>query len=128
MTADRRSRTVDTFLDGSRHPMRIVIDRLRQVVLSADPRITETIKWGGPTFVLADGTANLATIMLRGQSAVTLFFQEGASLPDPHGLLSGKAEHVRTTRFESIASIDKSATALKQIVREFCNARGTANN
>jgi hypothetical protein len=127
VTAEKRNPTVDAFLDGRPHPMRSVIDRLRQVVLSADPRITEMIKWGGPTFVLADGGANLATIMLRGQSAVTLFFQEGASLPDPHGLLSGRAEHVRTTRFESIAAIDNSAKALRQIVRAFCDARGATH-
>jgi hypothetical protein len=45
--------------------MRAEIDRLRQVVLAADPRITETIKWGGPT--------DLATILLRGRSALMLF-------------------------------------------------------
>jgi hypothetical protein len=121
VTAIKRNPTVDAFLDGRRHPKRKEIDRLRQVVLSADPRMTEMIKWGGPTFVLAEGGANLATIMLRGQLAVTLFFQEGASLPDPDGLLSGRAEHVRTTRFESIAAIEKSAKALGQIVRAFCD-------
>jgi hypothetical protein len=124
MTADRRNPTVDTFLDEKAHPMRAEIDRLRQVVLSADERIDEAVKWGGPTFVLAGGRANLATITLRGRSAVTLFFQEGASLPDQHGLLSGDAAHVRTTRFESLADIDEAADALGEIVRTFCDANG----
>ena len=124
--ADRRNPAVDAFLDERGHPMRTVIDRLRELVLSADPRITETIKWGGPSFVLPYSRANLATIMLRGRSAVTLFFQEGASLPDPHGLLSGSAEHVRTSRFESLAAIDRSTDDLGEIVRAFCDAHGAA--
>jgi hypothetical protein len=120
----RRDPAVDAFLDGRDHPMRAEIDRLRDVVLSSDPRIVETVKWGGPTFVLAtDARANLATIVLRGRSALTLFFQEGASLPDPDGLLSGDAEHVRTVRFDSLDSIDRSSDALGRVVRAFCDAR-----
>ena len=124
MTAARLDPSVSAFLDERNHPLRTAIDRLRQVVLSADPRITETIKWGGPTFVLADSRANLATMVLRGQSALTLFFQDGASLPNPNGLLSGSADQVRTARFDSIAAIDRSADALQQVVRDFCDANG----
>lgn len=108
--------------------MRAVVDRLRDVVLSADPRISETIKWGGLTFVLAGSKANLATIMLRGRSAVTLFSQEGASLPDPAGLLTGNADHVRTARFESSAAIDEAQNAIGEIVRAFCSANATEGN
>jgi hypothetical protein len=126
VTAARRDPSVDAFLDERNHPLRTVIDRLRDVILSADPRIVEMIKWGGPTFVLANSRANLATIVLRGQSTLTLFFQEGASLPDPHGLLTGTADHVRTTRFDSIAAIDRSTVALQRIVRDFCDANGGA--
>lgn len=124
---ERRDRAVDAFLDERAHPMRAAVDRLRDLILSADPRVTETIKWGGPTFVLAGGRANLATIMLRGRSAVTLFFQEGASLPDPDGLLTGDADHVRTLRFESLAAIDHVQKPLQEIVRAFCKANWTKN-
>jgi hypothetical protein len=118
----RRNPDVDAFLDEKAHPMRAEIDHLRDVVLSADPRIAETVKWGGPTFVLPGSRANLATIVLRGRSSLTLFFQEGASLPDPHGLLSGTADHVRTVRFDSRDGIDAAAETLSGIVRAFCDA------
>jgi hypothetical protein len=122
---ERRDPAVDAFLDERAHPMRAVVDRLRHVILSADPRVTETIKWGGPTFGLTGSRSNLATIMLRGRSAVTLFFQEGASLPNPDGLLTGNADHVRTVRFESLAAVDQAQKPLQEIVRAFCNASGT---
>ena len=122
MNANRRNPAVDAFLDEKAHPMRLEIDRLRDVMLSADPRIAETIKWGGPTFVLAGGRANLATIVLRGRSALTLFFQEGASIPDPDRLLSGDAAHVRTVRLDSLGAIDGAADGLSRIVRSFCDA------
>ena len=118
----RRNDAVDAFLDERAHPLRAVVDRLRDVVLSADPRISETIKWGGPTFMLTGTKANLATITLRGKSAVSLFFPDGASLPNSRGLLAGGADHVRTVRFESPLAVDQAAGPLGEIVRGFCDA------
>jgi hypothetical protein len=121
----RRDPAVDAFLDERAHPLRAVIDGLRDLILAVDPRVAESIKWGGPTFVLTGTRANLATIVLRGRSAITLFFQEGASLPDPDGLLSGDADHVRTVRFESLAAVDQAREPLQKIVRAFSEANST---
>jgi hypothetical protein len=40
---------------------------------------------------------------------VTLFFLQGAGLPDPHGLLKGAGKVVRSIRLESAADLDKPA-------------------
>jgi hypothetical protein len=121
MTArGRRSAEVEALLDERAHPMRVEIDRLRTVLLAADPRLTESVKWGGPTFSFADSSSPLATIVLRGTRALTLFFQEGAALPDPSRILHGEAAHVRTARFSSAKDIEEKEDALRALVRAFC--------
>ncbi|MBX2796473.1 MAG: DUF1801 domain-containing protein [Myxococcales bacterium] len=114
-----RNADVDAFLDEKAHPLRTEIDHLRDTLLGADARLQESIKWGGPTFSLVGTRSNLGTITLRGKKAITLYLPEGASLPDPHGLLKGDAAHVRTARFASIAEIDAATNALRQLVTAF---------
>ena len=63
---------------------------------------------------------NLGTIILRGRAALTLFLPEGATLPNPHGLLTGEAAHVRTARFASLAEIEAAAGAIAELVGAFC--------
>jgi predicted PhzF superfamily epimerase YddE/YHI9 len=46
----RRSKTVDAWFARYENPMKSVVQRVREIVLSADPRIDECIKWQAPTF------------------------------------------------------------------------------
>jgi hypothetical protein len=42
--------TVDDFLATLDHPRKRQIVALRQIILGADPRISEGIKWNAPSF------------------------------------------------------------------------------
>jgi hypothetical protein len=48
-----RNPDVDAWLDGYDNPMKPVVERVRAVMLDADDRIGEVIKWSTPTFVYA---------------------------------------------------------------------------
>lgn len=74
--------------------------RIRQIILSADPEITEEIKWRKPskpegvaTWVL-HGNVCMADIM---KSAVRLTFPQGAELDDTMGLFNSRLDG-RTVR------------------------------
>jgi hypothetical protein len=44
------SKAVDEFLSKLKHPLKPVVEAIRSATLSADPRITEGIKWNAPSF------------------------------------------------------------------------------
>src|SRR3954449_1332268 len=97
------------------------LDRLRKIILSADPEIEETVKWrkpskpdGVPVWERGGGICTGETY----KSAVKLTFFKGASLPDPAGLFNSSLEG-NTRRAIDVhegESIDEKA--LRDLVRE----------
>ena len=96
------------------------LDRVRQIILSADPEIVETVKWrkpskpeGVPVWERDGGICTGETY----KSAVKLTFFKGASLPDPTGLFNSSLDG-NTRRAIDIhegESIDENA--LRDLVR-----------
>ena len=43
---------VTAFLDAMNHPLRDLIDCLREIILNAGPDLVEGIKWNGPNYSL----------------------------------------------------------------------------
>jgi hypothetical protein len=107
---------VDDFMAKLNHPLKAEMQRVREIILAADKKMTEVIKWGGPTFVYK---GNLATLTPRTKRFVNLFFQTGAAIPDGHGLLEGDAKEVRVARFTDLNDIAAKEKALKAVVREW---------
>jgi len=66
---------VDAFLETLEHPLRDDVVRVRQLVLSALPDITEALKWNAPSFRT---TEFFATFNLRSTDDVQLIFHTGA--------------------------------------------------
>jgi len=45
-----RQPEVDAWFERYDNPMKPVVQRVREIVLDADPRVDECIKWQAPTF------------------------------------------------------------------------------
>ena len=108
------NREVDAFMEQLEHPFKAEFQRVREIILAADERMTEVIKWGGPTFMYK---GNLATLTPRTKKFVNLFFQTGAKIPDKSGLLEGDAKEVRVARFHSMDDVKSKAALLQAVVR-----------
>jgi len=93
---------------------------VRRVILDADPRITETVKWSTPTFSYL---GNVVSFQPRATKFVSLLFHEGASIPGHHPRLEGDGPHVRTMRFSDMADAEAGADELQAVVRAWCNSR-----
>ena len=96
-------KTVDSWMSEVGQELRSVAEALRQLVLQADPKLTETIKWGNPTYERAGKVCYLAV----GKAYVSLGFFNGAALTDPEGLIEGtgrKMRHIKVRRVEDIRS------------------------
>jgi hypothetical protein len=93
--ADRR---VDAYIDALPDWQQDVCREVRDLVHSADPEVTETIKrTNRPYFVLGGNICAL----LAAKDHVNVFLYDGAVVPDPEGIITGGHEN-RTARTVSI--------------------------
>jgi uncharacterized protein YdeI (YjbR/CyaY-like superfamily) len=111
---------VDEFMAKLDHPLKSELQRVREIILATDDKMTEVIKWGGPTFVYK---GNLATLTPRTKRFVSLFFQTGVTISDGHGILEGDAKEVRVARFHDMKDIEEKEEALKAVVCEWIRLR-----
>ena len=107
---------VDEFMAQLEHPLKSEMEAIREIILTTDSKMTEAIKWGGPTF---NYKRNLATINPKAKKFVNLFFQNGASIHDEYGILEGEAKEVRVIRFKDMNDVEKKKEGLQAIVKEW---------
>lgn len=115
--------SVDKWFTELEHPLKQEMQAVREIVLSADDRMTETVKWGGPTFMYK---GNMATINPRAKRFVNLFFQTGSVIKDRHGVLEGDAAQVRTIKFADMDDTKAKKSALEAVVKGWIKARDGA--
>lgn len=81
-----------------------MVDRLRQIIVSAAPELDEAIRWNAPSYkgrLLVCGFCAF-------QKHVSLTFWQGANLPDPKGMLQhgqGRTA-MRTVKYTVMDQID----------------------
>jgi hypothetical protein len=110
---------VDRWFGELDHPLSAAMQRARQVILSADPRVTETIKWSTPTFVYKGNILSFTP----SKTAVGLMFHKGAEIPGDHPLLEGDGRLVRTMRFTDVAGIETRRPDIERAIVAWCNWR-----
>ena len=118
-----RSPEVDAWLVNYDNPQKAVVVRVREIILDADPRISEVIKWSTPTFVYR---GNLASFQPRAKQFASLLFHEGAAIPGEHPRLSGGGEHARYMQIADLTDAERVADELTSIVRAWCDVRDAA--
>lgn len=123
MSIGSRNPDVDEWLDRYDNPMKPIVERVREIVLGADDRIGEVIKWSTPTFVYE---GNLASFQPRAKQFVSILFHEGASIPGGHALLEGGGDHARYARIANEGELEARRPELEAIVRAWCDSRDGA--
>jgi hypothetical protein len=123
-------RQVEEFMNRLEHPLKKDIETVQQIVLGADNRLTERIKWNAPSFC-ANGEDRV-TMNLRGRDSFLLIFHRGAKVPsdeeqefrfqDATGLLTFLAPDRATIKFAETKDIKAGKEALAQVVRDWIEA------
>ncbi len=114
---------VDVWMSRYDNPMRDVVERVRRIVLHADDRIEECIKWQAPTFTYK---GNLASFYPKATSHATLMFHQGALIAGPFPHLVGSGKDGRSMSFVSIAEAEERRDELTAIVRAWIDLRDRA--
>jgi hypothetical protein len=129
MERDDMARTtpndVEDFLTALAHPQDTALRRLRAVILAADPRIGEGIKWNAPSFHLEG--RHFATMQLRRADRLLLVLHLGAgkkalpegAIADPEGLLTWLGADRATWSFTGVQDVDAHAAALQSLLRQW---------
>ena len=113
------SSDVDAWFDERDHPLDAEMRSVRAIILAADARIEESIKWKTPTFSYRGNIASFSP----AKRCVSLMFHRGAEIPGDHPGLLGDGRLVRTMRFADLTDIEARADELRSVVRAWCRLR-----
>ncbi len=83
------------------NPLKDVMLKVRQIILSSDPRMEECIKWSGPTFTYK---GNLASFNPRSKKHASLMFHTATHIPGKFSNLKGEGI---TARFMTFLNLDE---------------------
>ncbi len=114
---------VDEWLEAYDNPMKEVVVAARAVILAADERMRECIKWQAPTFTYK---GNLASFNPRSKSHASLMFHKGAMIPGNFPNLEGDGKEARSMKLESLEDLETKSSELGSIVRAWCDLQDTA--
>jgi hypothetical protein len=110
MKIDNRLGTMDEVLRDVEEPLKAITLRLRELILDVDPDTTEqprpgdnALSYGVGPQKMKEGYAYIAP--QRGY--VNLGFYQGASLPDPAGLLEGTGKSLRHVKIGSLEDTER---------------------
>jgi hypothetical protein len=117
---------VQAFVAALDHPRVPEILALRRIILDADPRIGEGIKWNAPSYRTSDW---FATTHLRARQGVQIILHFGAkkrdgfapraAIADPASLLDWLADDRASARFRDMADIEAKQSAFTAVIRQW---------
>ena len=121
---------VETFLASLEHPFAREVLALRQLILGADPRISEGIKWNAPSFRTSEW---FATFQLRAKDGVQLILHlgakkrpelEGLAIADPASLLEWLGPDRASVKFRDLKHVEQTRPAFVELIRQWIERVG----
>ena len=112
-----RNSEVEQWLVERAHPLDAAMRLAREIILAADDRITESIKWKTPTFAFKGNIASFNP----SKKLISIMFHRGAEIPGEHPRLEGDGKQVRTMRFADAADVESGRADLEAAVRAWCD-------
>jgi hypothetical protein len=112
-----RNPDVDRWFNEADHPLDAVMRRAREIILAADDRVTESIKWKTPTFAYKGNIASFNP----SKNVVSIMFHRGSQIPGAHPRLEGDGKLVRTMRFADVDELEAGRADLAAAIRSWCD-------
>jgi hypothetical protein len=118
---------VTEFLDELKHPFRKEIEQLRNCILTANPELTENIKWNGPNYCF-DNEDRITMRIQPPTKQAQLIFHRGAKkqtqpkdkiISNKSKLLVWKENDRAIITFKHMQDIENNKAELKGIVTEW---------
>src|SRR5262249_46512953 len=127
-TKPSESDKVDEYMKSLKHPLSEMVEALRRIILKADPKIGEEVKWNAPAFFYTgemepfnpkEYRRYLVVFNLFKKDCIRLVFWRGANVLDTSGFLEGEyADGRRLAMFYSMEDVKSKRTKLQKIVKQ----------
>jgi hypothetical protein len=118
-----RDPAVDQWLDAAGGPVAKMMRRARDIILGADGRVTESIKWKTPTFAYRGNIASFNP----SKHLLSIMFHRGAEIPGEHPRLEGDGKLVRTMRFADLGELEAGKADLEAAIRAWCDWKAASS-
>ena len=112
---------VDAWMENYDNPMKDVVQRVREIIMAADERMEEGIKWQAPTFMYK---GNLASFFPKSKQHASLMFHTGAEIPGDFPHLEGDGDKARTMKFADLEAAEARKSELEAIVKAWIESKG----
>lgn len=109
---------VDEWFAERQHPLTDAMQLARMLILEADPRVSESIKWKTPTFSYQGNIVSFDP----SKKFVSLMFHRGAEIEGDFPHLVGDGQLVRVMRFGDVNEVEATREELQAVVRAWCRA------
>lgn len=106
---------VNEYMRNLDHPLKAEIEALRAIIMGANPKVAERVKWNAPSFYYRD---DIAAFHLRSAEYVQLVFvfHRGKMIDDRLGLLEGEYEDRRLAKFRDMRDVEAKRDALVRVI------------
>ena len=111
---------VDAWMASYDNPQKALVEAVREVMLAADPRVGECIKWQAPTFTYK---GNIASFFPKARAHVSLMFHKGGTIPGRFAGLEGEGPEARTFKIADAADLAAHKGDLQAVVRAWIAMR-----
>lgn len=112
---------VDAWMAAYDNPMKPVVAAMRDVIIAADARVDEAIKWQAPTFIYK---GNIASFFPKSKNHASLMFHTGATIPGDFPNLTGDGKEARTFKVTDLDDLATKKEELQSIIKAWCDAKG----
>lgn len=118
------------YMNNLQHPLKQEIEEVRKIVLNAEPRLTEHMKWNAPSFCFQD--EDRVTFNLQGKGFFRLVFHCGAKkkdnegkerlFEDTTGLLEWAAVDRAIVKFTDMNDVKAKKEKLEEVIAKWIEA------
>lgn len=109
------TKKVDEFMSKLEHPLKTEMEAVRQILINANAKIEEDVKWGGPSFFYKE---DLATFNPRIKNYVALIFHKGELLNIKSDFLEQATKGKVYAKFYSMDQVREN----KELIEKMVNA------
>ncbi len=108
---------VDDWFATKKPPAEAALQRVREIILGADKRMTEYVKYGNVQFAFG---GEMASFVQANKKTVSLMFHRGGKIEGSFPHMEGTGRAVRFMRFADVAEVEARADELAEVVRAWC--------
>ena len=112
---------VDAYMKNLEHPLKAEIEAVRGIILGANKKVAERVKWNAPSFYYKE---DIAAFHPRARDCVhvVFVFPRGTMPSDRFGFLEGDYVDRRMARFRDMADVQANKAGLVRLVNHWVRA------